>query len=94
VKKLEGANDQGIVLRRFKRFHEERFDLSGMSCWRVPTLCKTTVLQAVAAWALALKTWRQLNDYQRHGGAYTKAPMPGRHSPLCHFGRLTCLEGS
>ena len=33
------------------------------------------MLQAVAAWSLALNRWRQLNDFQRHGGAYTKAPI-------------------
>ena len=65
-----------IVLRRFKRFDEERFDLNGHVILAGPNNCgKTTVLQAVAAWALGLKRWRELNDFQRHGGAYTRAPL-------------------
>ena len=65
-----------IVLHRFKRFASERFDLSGHVILAGPNNCgKTTVLQAVAAWALGLKRWRELNDFQRHGGAYTKAPL-------------------
>lgn len=65
-----------ITLRRFKRFEEVTFDLRGHVILAGPNNCgKTTVLQAVAAWALALKTWRLLNDFQRHGGAYTKAPL-------------------
>jgi ABC-type taurine transport system ATPase subunit len=65
-----------IVLRRFKRFDEERFDLNGHVILAGPNNCgKTTVLQAIAAWALGLRRWRELNDFQRHGGAYTKAPM-------------------
>jgi len=65
-----------LVLRRFKRFDEERFDLKGHVILAGPNDCgKTTVLQALAAWALGLKRWRELNDFQRHGGAYTKAPL-------------------
>ncbi len=36
---------------------------------------KTTLLQAVAAWNLALIRWKELNDFQRHGGSYTRAPI-------------------
>jgi predicted ATPase len=65
-----------VVLRRFKRFQEERFDLSGHVILAGPNNCgKTTVLQALAAWALALKVWRQLNDYARHNISYTRAPI-------------------
>src|SRR4051812_6314610 len=65
-----------VVLRRFKRFQEERFDLSGHVILAGPNNCgKTTVLQAIAAWSLGLKTWKQLSDYQGHGGFYTKAPI-------------------
>lgn len=65
-----------IVLRRFKRFEEERFDLNGHVILAGLNNCgKTTVLQAVTAWALGLKRWRELNDFQRHGGAYTRAPL-------------------
>ena len=65
-----------VVLRRFKRFQEERLDLSGHVILAGPNNCgKTTVLQAVAAWELGLRRWRELNDFQRHGGAYTLAPL-------------------
>lgn len=65
-----------VVLRRFKRFEEETFDLSGHVILAGPNNCgKTTVLQAIAAWSLGLKRWRELNDFQRHGGAYTYAPL-------------------
>ena len=65
-----------VVLRRFKRFEEERFDLSGHVILAGPNNCgKTTVLQAIAAWGLGLKRWKELNDFQRHGGSYTRAPI-------------------
>ncbi len=49
-----------VVLRRFKRFEEETFDLSGHVILAGPNNCgKTTVLQAIAAWALALRLWRE-----------------------------------
>jgi predicted ATPase len=65
-----------VVLKRFKRFDGVTFDLPGHIVLAGPNNTgKTTLLQAVAAWGLALNRWRQLNDYQRHGGAYTKAPI-------------------
>jgi hypothetical protein len=65
-----------VVLRRFKRFEQETFDLSGHVILAGPNNCgKTTVLQAIAAWSLALKSWKRINDYQRHGGSYTRAPI-------------------
>ena len=35
---------------------------------------KTTVLQAIASWALALQRWRELNDFNRRRG-YRRAPI-------------------
>ena len=65
-----------VKLRRFKRFADETFDLSGHVILAGPNNCgKTTVLQSVATWSMALKRWKELNDYQRHGGAYAKAPI-------------------
>ncbi|HYK92168.1 MAG TPA: hypothetical protein VE398_25625, partial [Acidobacteriota bacterium] len=65
-----------VTLRRFKRFDEVVFDIPGHIVLAGPNNTgKTTLLQAVAGWALALNRWKQLNDYQRHGGAYTKAPI-------------------
>jgi hypothetical protein len=65
-----------ITLRRFKRFADAEFILPGHVVLAGPNNTgKTTVLQAVAAWGLALDRWKQLNDFQRHGGAYTRAPI-------------------
>ncbi|MBI3795528.1 MAG: AAA family ATPase [Deltaproteobacteria bacterium] len=65
-----------VVIRRFKRFDEVTFDLPGHVVLAGPNNTgKTTVLQAIAAWGLAFDRWRRLNDFQRHGGAYTKAPI-------------------
>ena len=65
-----------VVLRRFKRFEEESFDLDGPVILAGPNNCgKTTVLQAITAWSQALVHWQKLNDFRKHGGAYTKAPL-------------------
>jgi len=65
-----------VRLRRFKRFGDVEFDLPGHLVFAGPNNTgKTTVLQAIAAWSLALDRWKQLNDFQRHGGAYTRAPI-------------------
>jgi DNA polymerase III delta prime subunit len=67
---------QRLVLRRFKRFDTVEFVLPGHVVLAGPNNTgKTTVLQAVAAWSLALNRWKQLNDFHRHGGAYTRAPI-------------------
>lgn len=65
-----------VILRRFKRFDDEHFDVHGHVILAGPNNCgKTTVLQAIAAWSLGLRRWRELNDYQRHDGYYAKAPV-------------------
>ena len=65
-----------VGLRRFKRFGDVEFVLPGHVVLAGPNNTgKTTVLQAIAAWSLALNRWKQLNDFQRHGGAYTRAPI-------------------
>jgi AAA domain, putative AbiEii toxin, Type IV TA system len=78
-----------VVLRRFKRFEEERFDLSGHVILAGPNNCgKTTVLQAIAAWALALRYWRNQQEqrsvaekkpakdfFYQPGGYYTWVPI-------------------
>lgn len=65
-----------VVIRRFKRFDEVIFDLPGHVVIAGPNNTgKTTVLQAIAAWHLALNQWKTLNDFQRHGGGYTKKPI-------------------
>ena len=65
-----------LVLRHFKRFADATFELPGHIVLAGPNNTgKTTVLQAIAAWGLALDHWKRLNDFQRHGGAYTRAPI-------------------
>jgi hypothetical protein len=67
---------QRVTIRRFKRFGDVTFELPGHIVLAGPNNTgKTTMLQAVAAWSLALNRWKQLNDFQRHGGAYPKAPI-------------------
>jgi hypothetical protein len=78
-----------VVLRRFKRFEEEHFDLTGHVILAGPNNCgKTTVLQAVAAWSLALRHWRFHQErksdaetkpaksfFYKPGGYYAEAPI-------------------
>lgn len=65
-----------VTLKRFKRFNEVTFDLPGHIVLAGPNNTgKTTLLQAIAAWDLALTHWKKRNDYQKHGGAFAKAPI-------------------
>jgi hypothetical protein len=65
-----------VVLRRFKRFHEEAFDFPGNIVLAGPNNTgKSTVLQAIAAWGLAFDRWKRNNDFNKHGGAFTRVPI-------------------
>ena len=65
-----------LIIRRFKRFSEETFEFPGHVVLAGPNNTgKTTVLQAIAAWDLALNTWLVLNDFRRRKGGYTRAPI-------------------
>lgn len=65
-----------LTLRNFKRFKEVTFEFPGHVVLAGPNNTgKTTALQAVAAWAFALDRWKRLNDFHRHGGAYTRVPI-------------------
>lgn len=65
-----------VVIRGFKRFQETEFNLPGHVVLAGPNNAgKTTFLQAISAWSLTFERWKQLNDYQRHGGSYTRAPI-------------------
>lgn len=78
-----------VVIRHFKCFEEVTFNLPGHIVLAGPNnMGKTTMLQAIAAWSLAFKRWKELNDFQRHGGANRKGPM-GLHSfgPVQTHGR-------
>ncbi len=65
-----------ITIRRFKRFADVTFSLPGHVVIAGPNNCgKTTMLQAITAWDLALTFWKQRHDYQRHRGFYVKVPV-------------------
>ena len=65
-----------VLIEGFKRFARAEFVLPGHIVVAGPNNAgKTTLLQAIAAWSLALDRWKELNDFQRHGGAYTRAPI-------------------
>lgn len=69
-----------LILRRFKRFDEMELRLPGHVVLAGPNNTgKTTVLQAIAAWDLALTRWRQVHGAekpQRAGGrSHAWAPI-------------------
>ena len=65
-----------VRIEGFKRFDNVEFVLPGHIVVAGPNNSgKTTLLQAIAAWSLALTRWKELNDFQRHGGGYTRAPI-------------------
>ena len=65
-----------IRIRGFKRLGREvEFRLPGHVVLAGPNNTgKTTVLQAIASWTLALRRWRELNDFNPRQG-YTYAPI-------------------
>jgi predicted ATPase len=64
-----------VVIRRFKRFKEIAFNVPGHIVLAGPNNTgKTTLLQAIASWSLALDRWKQLNDFNPRQ-AYSKAPI-------------------
>ena len=65
-----------VIIRNFKRFRAETFDLDGDVVIAGPNNSgKTTLLQAITTWSLALAQWFDLNDFQKHGGSYARAPI-------------------
>ena len=67
---------QTVRIRGFKRFGREvEFHLPGHVALTGPNNSgKTTVLQAIATWSLALRRWRELNDFNLCRG-YTRVPI-------------------
>ena len=64
-----------VRIRGFKSFGEVAFHLPGHLVLAGPNNTgKTTVLQAIASWSLALQRWRELNDFNPRNG-YTWAPV-------------------
>ena len=65
-----------VAIRNFKKFGNQTFNLDGNVVIAGPNNSgKTTLLQAIATWSLALEHWRELNDYKKHRGFYTWAPI-------------------
>ena len=65
-----------VMLRKFRRFAEETFDLPGNIVLAGPNNTgKSTVLQAIGAWGLAFDRWKRTNDFQKHGGSFTRVPI-------------------
>ena len=75
----------------FKRFREAEFRLPGHVVLAGPNNTgKTTVLQAVASWALALRRWREFNDFNKRRG-YARVPIARQAFaavPLRRFAQL------
>ena len=64
-----------LTLRNFKRFKEVEFLVPGHVVFAGPNNAgKTTALQAIAAWGLALDRWRQRHDMNPRQG-FTKVPI-------------------
>ena len=64
-----------VRIRGFKRFSEVEFRLPGHVVLAGPNNTgKTTLLQAVASWMLALRRWRALNDFNPRQ-EYVRAPI-------------------
>jgi len=68
---------RSVAIRRFKRFGELSFDLNGRHVVLAGpnNTGKTTILQAISAWTLALRKWKEHNDFRKHGGYFTKVPI-------------------
>lgn len=66
-----------IRIRGFKRYADARFRLPGQVVLAGPNNTgKTTVLQAVASWAFALRRWRQVAGRAERGpDGYTLVPV-------------------
>ncbi|MDE0153433.1 MAG: AAA family ATPase [Gammaproteobacteria bacterium] len=81
-----------VTVRNFKCFREESFDLDDSIVIAGPNNSgKTTLLQAIATWSLVLERWFELNDFQKHGGFYARAPISRQtfySVPMRHFNML------
>lgn len=65
-----------VTIRGFKKFQEVTFSLPGHVVIAGPNNTgKSTVLQAIAAWDLALNRWKQKHDFLFHRGGYAKVPI-------------------
>ena len=66
---------RSLRIRGFKRFGDVEFRLPGHVVLAGPNdTGKTTVLQAIASWSLALRRWREVNP-RNAGGGYERVPL-------------------
>ena len=66
---------RSVRIRGFKRFGDVEFALPGHVVLAGPNdTGKTTLLQAIAAWALALRRWREI-DAPSRGNGYRRVPI-------------------
>lgn len=60
-----------VRLKNFKRFDDVTFEFAGHAVLAGPNNTgKTTLLQAIAAWALGYDKWRELNDFNPRRNGY------------------------
>jgi len=60
-----------VTLKGFKRFADTRFDIPGHVVLAGPNNTgKTTLLQAIAAWELGFRKWRELADFNPRKNGY------------------------
>lgn len=81
-----------VTVKNFKRFDAAEFDLQGNSVVLAGpnNAGKTTLLQAIATWSLALGRWLEMNDTNPRTG-YVRAPMARQafsSVPLLNFDML------
>ena len=79
-----------VRIRGFKRFREVEFRLPGHVVLAGPNNTgKTTMLQAVASWAVALRRWQEVNGSglrREHGGVPKGKRMADVRPRPCHTG--------
>jgi predicted ATP-dependent endonuclease of OLD family len=69
-----------LTIRNFKRYESVTFEIPHHVVLAGPNNCgKTTALQAIMAWTLALERWKRLNDFQQ------RLRFHDRRSTLCHY---------
>lgn len=67
---------RAVHMRGFKRFADVEFSIPGHIVLAGPNNTgKTTLLQAIATWGLALRSWRARNDFNSRRGGYAWAPV-------------------
>ena len=75
-----------VIIHNFKRFRETEFIIPGDSVVIAGpnNAGKTTLLQAVAAWRLALDKWLELGN-TNPGTGYARAPMSRQSFFSCRY---------